>query len=151
MAATYVSTGTEVYFWPPKKFAQRRRFPLNITGVSYPGVTITSRETTHLNTVPPDDANEWGGRTFLPGVLGDPNELSLSHHVDPNFIPPKGVFIVQVVFSKLGGYKKAPSFVGAGFFTTAGGFNATDVDTNIASTSTIKLTGKFTTTKGTRT
>lgn len=151
MPQIYNSTGTAIYYWKPGKSASRKLLPLNVRGISHPGVAVSTRETTHLLSQIPDGANEFGGRTYLPGDLGDPQSLSITAFADYSVIMPKGIFFVQLVFPLPVGWKVRARWLGMGFFTLFGGFNITDVDTNAETTMEVKLSGVFTVTPARRT
>ena len=144
MPQIYNSTGTAIYYWRVGKFSSRKLLPLNVRGIAHPGVAVSSRETTHLLSTIPDGSNEFGGRTFAPGELGDPQSLSITAFADYSVIMPKGMFHVQLVFPLLPGWKIRARWLGLGFFTLHGGFNINDVDTNAETTMEVKLSGVFT-------
>lgn len=139
-------TGTQLYYWPPRRSALRKLLPINITGITHNGVIMTSIETTHLLTELPDDGNQFGSRTYIQGEHGDPGELALVCQADPNIIPPRGVFVVQAVFPRILGYTTRPRWTGLGFFTLFGGFSV-GVDALVTTNMTIKLSGNVTITR----
>ena len=91
-------SGTELYFWPPGLSVRRRKFPMLLTNITHNGITTPSLDTTHLGTEPPDDTNEFGGRTSIPGLLSDPGQLTLEGFLNASVILPKRIIVLQIVF-----------------------------------------------------
>lgn len=62
-------------------------FSIEVVGIQLGGVTRPAIDTTHLLSTLPV-SGEFGGRTFIPGKLQDPGELTLEVHHDPDKVPP---------------------------------------------------------------
>jgi len=73
-----IGTGTTLTF---------ASFVAEIKSISIGGIAREVLDTTHLGTTPAG-ANEIGSKTFLPGDLSDPGEISIEGHFDPSQEPP---------------------------------------------------------------
>lgn len=60
---------------------------VEVVGIQIGGISRPAIDTTHLLSTLPV-AGQFGGRTFMPGKLQDPGELTLEIHHDPDKVPP---------------------------------------------------------------
>lgn len=135
-------SGTELYFWPPGLSVRRRKFPMLLTNITHNGITTPSLDTTHLGTEPPDDTNEFGGRTSIPGLLSDPGQLTLEGFLNASVILPKRIIVLQIVFPLPPGHSRPARWLGQGFITQRGSISIT-TDTNMMQTNVLQLTGNI--------
>lgn len=61
-----------------------------IDTIDWSGVERAVIETTHFGSTQPSSARQVGGRTFIPGKLADPGELTLQIQFDPTLDLPIG-------------------------------------------------------------
>lgn len=76
MADVDIGTGSTVTFTPAGGSAWSAR----ILSYTHSGITMESNETTHMGTA--EASSGFGSRTFIPGRLSDPGELTLSVQFD---------------------------------------------------------------------
>ena len=82
--ATGNPTGTTITFGTSS-------FSANIIDViDWGGIERAVIETTHFGSTQPSSARQIGGRTFIPGKLADPGELTLKIQYDPTLDIPLG-------------------------------------------------------------
>jgi len=61
-----------------------------IDTIDWSGIERAVIETTHFGSTQPSSARQVGGRTFIPGKLADPGELTLQIQYDPTADLPIG-------------------------------------------------------------
>ncbi len=65
-------------------------FTAEVMSISIDGIDRESIETTHLGTTVPA-ANQYGGRTYIPGDLADPGTTTIEINFNPDTLPPIGL------------------------------------------------------------
>lgn len=78
MATVDIGTGTTLTF---------ASFTAELTAINWDGITRDIIETSHLSTAVAG-AGKIGSKTFIPGDLVDPGEISIEGHFDPDLTPP---------------------------------------------------------------
>ena len=113
-----------------------------ITSLSGSGITREAYETTHLSTAA-ETGTKFGSKTFVPGVLTDPGEISISGHFNPDKLPPVTLIAETwtITFKKFTGDSTAANWAGSGFFTS---FDYTISEGVSEFSGTIKLSGNQT-------
>lgn len=100
-----IGTGTTVTFGTSS-------FSANITNVGWSGIERPAIDTTHLGTTT--------ARTFMPGDLFDPGELSLDIQFNPDNYPPitGAAETITVRFPIPAGLSNGATWVASGFMTS---------------------------------
>lgn len=118
-----------------------------LSSISWDGVTQASIDTSHFGLSAPAATN-FGGRTFIPGDLADPGELTFSGNFNPNDPLPfldGTTELVTVGWPTTGGTVD-PTWAGQGFATS---FSMEGEDNGKMSfTISFKMTGEITVTEG---
>lgn len=125
-------------------------FTANIVGpIQWSGIARTPHETSHMASALPG-ANQFGGRTFMPGDLVDPGTLTIPIHFNPNTnIPIAGaVETITIAYPLVAGDATRASWAVSGFVTDVGTISI-PLDGVMETTITVKMTGLATMTDAT--
>lgn len=113
---------------------------VEVVGIQIGGISRPAIDTTHLLSTLPV-GGQFGGRTFIPGKLQDPGELTLEIHHDPDKVPPVNTAPEQLVltFPVPAGKTVGAKYTMTGFCTAyqAG----TPLEDKMGATITVKLSG----------
>jgi len=123
-------------------------FSQELIDVEWSGISRESIETTHTG-VAVAAAGKFGNRTFIPGDLVDPGELTLTFNFNPDRNP--GVAVVAAGATETitirwldSGDVAGATWAGSGFFTSYSVSCA--MEEKMTATMTVKLTGNVTVT-----
>jgi len=136
-----ISTGATITF-------ATSGFTAEVTAIGLASVNRGSVDTSHFGTAAPA-AGKYGNRTFIPGDLSDPGELTMEIHFNPDTTPPIDAVaeIITIQFSASDTDVTGATFVGTGFAT---GWDMTGpLDDKMTATLTVKWSGNITITGGT--
>lgn len=126
--AVNVGTGTTIGF-------SAGAYAAEVLNVSWSGISRPSIDTTHMGTV---EANNFGGRTFMPGDLVDPGELTVEYHFDPDLDPLIDGAVVTITVT----FPGTSTWAASGFCTA---FEFTDpLEDKMVCSATFKITGGVT-------
>ena len=124
--ATDIGTGATI------SFDDESSFMAEITDISWDGIDRAAIDISHMGTV--------GGRTFLPGDLYDPGELTVELHLDQDTTPPWDESAETVTVTLKDGAATA-TWVATGFLT---GFNwNAPLEDKMTATAVIKFTDEI--------
>lgn len=112
--ATGIGTGTTITF-------ATSAFTANVIGaIDWSGIERAVIETTHLGSTLPSGARQVGGRTFIPGKLTDPGELTLEIQYDPTADLPLGsADVAETITIQPPSGVSSGSISGSGFMRSA--------------------------------
>ena len=136
-----IGTGTIITF-------ATSAFTADLLSVDLSGITRESIETSHMGTAAPG-AGEIANKTFIPGDLTDPGEISIEIHFNPETTPPidAAAEVITITWPLAAGQAVAGTWASSGFMTD---FTITDpLEDKMTATATIKLSGPITLTAGT--
>jgi len=123
-------------------------FTFQLLSLSHSGINRESIDTSHMGTAAPA-AGKFGNRTFIPGDLSDPGEVTMEGHFNPDTIPPIDAAseTIRIEFPlSAGGLTKA-KYEFSGFMTS---FEYEDpLEDKMTATFTVKATGNVTRTAAT--
>lgn len=139
--AVDIGTGTTIVFGTSG-------FNAEVTDVDWGGLSREAIETTHLGTAVAG-AGKVGSKTYIPGDLSDPGEISLTGHFNPNLKPPMeaAAETITVTFPLPAGGTTPATWVASGFMTAFA--ETTPLEDKMGFTATIKITGNITVTQST--
>ena len=143
MAGTPVNkgTGTTIVF-------ATTGFTSELLNLDLGGTSRESIETTHMGT-PVSSAPGFGSRTYIPGCLSDPGEITLELHLDPDKTPPIDAEpeTVTITFPLVSGDTTSPIWNATAFCNGADA--AVPLEDKMTQTITLKVSGKITITPAT--
>lgn len=136
-----VGTGATIVFGTSSFTAQ-------VKDIDWGGIARDSHETTHLSTSVPG-ANEFGGKTFIPGDLADGGEITMDIHFNPDTLPPINLApeVVTVTWPKAAADTTASIWSASAFVTAYQG--GAPVEELMAGSITVKIAGNVTFTAAT--
>lgn len=136
-----IGTGTKVGF-------ATSSFTADLTGLTWSGISRESIETSHMETAAPG-ADEFGNRTFVPGDLSDPGELTMQIHFNPGTLPPidQPAEVITITWPLTKNQTVAATWASEGFITD---YNPDDpLEDKMTASITVKFSGNVTKTLGT--
>lgn len=136
MSAVDIGTGTTISFGTSGFAAQ-------ILDVTPPNLAREPIDTSHMGT-PPAGAGQVGSRTFMPGDLVDPGELSFDIHFNPDTVPPISdvAETVTITFPLPVGMATPATWAGQGFLT--GYEPSVPLEDKMTGSITVKMSGPIT-------
>ena len=132
-ATVDIGTGTTIGFGTSSWTSE-------LLSIDWSGISREAIETSQMATAAAG-ANKFGNRTYVPGQLSDPGELTCEFHLDPDKEPPidQPAETITVTFPLVSGDSTAANWACSGFAT---GFSASiPLEDKMTATMTIKLTG----------
>lgn len=111
-------------------------FSAQVTSIAWGGITRPAIDTTHLGTAAPAGDN-FGNRTFLPGKMVDPGEITMEIHVNPDAGPPIHAAAETITVT----FNSGATWACTGFVTSFEITNA--LDDKLVGTMTVKMTGNI--------
>jgi len=117
-------------------------FASQLTDISFSGMARESIETTHLGTAVAG-TGKIGSKTFLPGVLVDPGEMSIEGHFNPDTVPPIEASAETITIT----FAEGATWAGSGFMTSYE--PGVPLEDKMTFSATIKWTGNITVTAST--
>lgn len=133
-----VGTGASISFGTSSWTAE-------VVDIQWSGISREAIETSHLATAAPG-ANEFGNRTFIPGNLSDPGEMTIQYHMNPDTEPPIDQPAETITLS-VGDSATPATWACSGFVTSVD--NSIPLDDKMVGTMTVKFSGNVTQTAGT--
>jgi len=136
-----IGTGTTIVF-------ATSAFTADLLSVDWSGITRESVETSHMGTAAAA-SGKMANKTFIPGDLTDPGEISIEIHFNPEDEPPidAAAEIITITWPLTSLQATAATWAATGFMTD---FVITDpLEDKMTATATIKLSGEVTLTVGT--
>lgn len=134
-ATVDISTGAAITF--------SSGFFAEVLNIDWSGISRESIDTTHFGTTQAS-AGEFGSRTFIPGDLSDPGELSVEMHFNPDDdVPIESVAeTVTLTFDLVAGDTTPANWEGTGFMTS---FDVgMPLEDKMTATAVIKFSGNIT-------
>ena len=131
-----IGTGTTITFGTSN-------FSSELTGLGWSGIARESVDTSHMGTSAAG-ATEIGQRTFIPGDLVDPGEISIELHFDPDQQPPidQATETITISFPLVAGDATPADWACSGFMTD---FElGVPLEDKMTATATLKITGNIT-------
>lgn len=136
-----LGSGTLLYYGAIGKFATtRRRYPMRITRIGLPTWLVESLETTALETRGPQNDTQFGGRTYIPGEVEDPGQITLDGFLNVDVQLKRGPYFYQIVFPRKKDFAKAAKMQGAGFVISQTN-NEAAINTPMPTQVVIKMSG----------
>ncbi len=136
MSVVDIGTGTTIVFGTSGFTAQ-------ILDVNPPNLSRESIPTSHMATAAPG-AGVVGNKTFMPGDLVDPGELTFDIHFNPDTLPPihKVVETITITFPLPAGMSTPATWAGQGFVTN---YDPADpLEDKMTGALTVKMSGGIT-------
>lgn len=118
-------------------------FTSELTDVDWSGITREAIETSHQGTAEAG-AGKFGNKTYIPGDLSDPGELTMTIHFDPDQEPPidQPAETITLTWPKASGDTTAATWAASGFITS---FDiGAPLDDKSTATMTVKFSGNVT-------
>lgn len=115
----------------------------NIESVTWGGISRTVIETSHMGTAAAG-ANKFGNRTYVPGDLVAPGQITLAVHFNPQTNPPIGAAAetITVTFPLVSGDATPATWAASGFVVS---FDLQDpMDDKMTASLVIQLSGNVT-------
>ena len=133
--AVDIGTGTTITFGTSG-------FTSELLSISWSGIARESVHTSHMGTAAPG-ADKFGNRTFLPGDLADPGEITAEFHFDPSQDPIINEAAETITIT----FPSGSTWAASGFVTS---FEFDDpMEDKMTATVVVKLSGNVTMTDST--
>lgn len=123
-------------------------FFAQITDINWSGISRPAIDTSHMG-ISASGAGKFGEKTFMPGDLVDPGELTVEMHFNPITDPPIGdaTETMTLTFPTFSGDSTGTTYACDGFFTDWE--FSVPLEDKMVATATLKLSGNVTITDAT--